>query len=388
MTIKEIRAFEVDLKRARKPTGPYQRGGRQPAAPTERYERYRGNRGAAGPGWKQCACVMTTADGTVGFGLTSYAGPVTSIINDHFRDHLIGQSVMATEKLYDVMTRISAAYGSSGLTACAISAVDLALWDAKGKCLGVPVYELLGGPQKERIPCYATGFDVEWYRELGFQAFKLPNPFGPEDGIAGIRQTEEMVAAARDTIGPDAELMLDCWMALDVDYTVRLGEALRPYRLTWIEDYLLPDDLAGFVEVRRRLPGQSLATGEHWYLARPFSFAAEQRLVDYFQPDLMWAGGISACLRICHIAEAAGIAVAPHGGMNLPYGQHLALAMPAVTWGERSGGVSPPGVPLADTVALPGTPVIEDGYLVPGDAPGFGIQIDGDWLEKVTVDRR
>ena len=90
-------------------------------------------------------------------------------------------------------------------------------------------------------------------------------------------------------------------------------------------------------------------------------------------------------MRICHIAEAAGIAVAPHGGMNTPYGQHLAMAMPAVTWGERSSGVSSPGVPLAETVALPGTPVIEDGYLVPRDAPGFGIDLDDDWLAKVTV---
>ena len=113
--------------------------------------------------------------------------------------------------------------------------------------------------------------------------------------------------------------------------------------------------------------------------------AAGRRLVDYFQPDLQWAGGISACVRICHIAEAAGIAVAPHGGMNTPYGQHLAMAMPAVTWGERSSGVSSPGVPLAETVALPGTPVIEDGYLVPRDAPGFGIDLDDDWLAKVTV---
>ncbi len=385
MTIKDVRAFPVDLGRGIKRSGPYQRGGRQPAAPTERYARYRGARTKASPGWKQCACLVTLDDGTVGLGLAGFAGPVASIVNDHFRGHLVGEPVTATEKLYDVMVRISAAYGGGGVTAHAISAVDLALWDAKGKCLGVPVYALLGGPQKERIPCYATGFDLEWYRELGFRGFKLPNPYGPEDGTEGIRRTEEMVAAARDTLGPDAELMLDCWMALDVEYAVRLGEALRPYRLRWIEDYLLPDDMAGFADVRRRLPGQSLATGEHWYLARPFAEAAERRLVDYFQPDLQWAGGISACVRICHIAEAAGIAVAPHGGMNTPYGQHLAMAMPAVTWGERSSGVSPPGVPLAETVALPGTPVIEDGYLVPRDAPGFGIDLDDDWLAKVTV---
>ena len=88
MKIKAIRAFEVDLKRARKSTGPLRRGGRQPAAPTERYARYRGARSKAGPGWKQCACLVTLDDGTVGLGLAGFAGPVASIINDHFRGHL------------------------------------------------------------------------------------------------------------------------------------------------------------------------------------------------------------------------------------------------------------------------------------------------------------
>ena len=184
------------------------------------------------------------------------------------------------------------------------------------------------------------------------------------------------MAGAREMIGPDKALMLDCWMALDVDYTVRLAERLRPYRLRWIEDYLLPDDREGFMQVRQRLPWQTLATGEHWYLPQRFAQAANERPVDVWQPDPLWVGGVSACLRICHIAEGAGVEVIPHGGMNSPYGQHLAFAMPAVTWGERSGGVSPPGVPLAEMVTLPGTAVIEDGYLVPSDAPGFGIEVD------------
>ena len=137
--------------------------------------------------------------------------------------------------------------------------------------------------------------------------------------------------------------MLDCWLSLDVEYTVRLAELLRPYRLKWLEDYLIPEDFEGFAEVRQRLPWQTLATGEHWYMPLPFSMAASQRYVDIFQPDVLWAGGITSCVRICHLAEAAGISVITHGGMNYPYGQHLAFAMPAIAWGERSEGVSPPG---------------------------------------------
>lgn len=386
MNIRDIRAFTVDLSRARKAVkSSLQRKGRQPAGPMDRYPDYRGSRSAAGPSWPSAACIVEADDGSFGLGITQQSGPILPIINDHFRSLLAGQPVMATEKCYDLMVRASAAYGSQGAAGFAISAVDLALWDLKGKLLGRPVYELLGGPQKKHIDCYATGFDIEWYLELGFKAVKLPMPYGPDDGIDGLNRADEMVAETRATIGDDIELMLDCWMALDVEYAVRLGETLRPYRLKWLEDYLMPHDLGGFAAVRRRLPAQGLATGEHWYLAEPFLYAAEHRLVDIFQPDIKWCGGMSAAVRICHIAEAAGLTAAPHGAMNDPYGQHLVFAMPAARWGERSSGVSPPGVPLAEMVELPGTAVIEDGCLTPSDAPGFGIDVDQAWMDRVAV---
>ena len=112
--------------------------------------------------------------------------------------------------------------------------------------------------------------------------------------------------------------------------------------------------------------------------------AASRGLVDILQPDVLWAGGITCGMRICHIAEAAGLSVITHAGMNYPYGQHLAFAMPAIPWGERSEGVSPPGVPLEEMVALPGTAVIKDGYLVPSDAPGFGLEVTKEWLEDAA----
>jgi L-rhamnonate dehydratase len=272
----------------------------------------------------------------------------------------------------------------------AISAVDVALWDLKGKLLKRPVYELLGGPQKDRVFCYASntildyGFEesVRWCMELGFKATKVFITHGPDEGIDGLRKNEEMVAKAREIVGPDVELAVDCWMSLDVEYTVRLLEALRPYRIKWLEDYLMPEDLEGYARVRQRVPGQTLATGEHWYTPYPFIAAASRGLVDILQPDLLWAGGITCGVRICHIAEAAGMSVITHGGMNYPYGQHVAMAMPAIPWGERSEGVSPPGVPLEEMVALPGTAVIKDGYVRPSDAPGFGLEVTREWLES------
>ncbi|MCB0091447.1 MAG: hypothetical protein KDE54_26335, partial [Caldilineaceae bacterium] len=263
--------------------------------------------------------------------------------------------------------------------------IDCALWDLKGKLLQRPVYELLGGPQKDKIFCYASGFDQEWYMELGFKATKLFTPWGPSHGLEGMFKLEELVATTRDKIGYNVELALDAWTAFDPEFTVRLVERLRPYQLKWMEDYIQADDLMGYEAIRQRIPWQTLATGEHWYLPTIFAAAASKRLVDIFQPDVLWCGGITAAVKICHIAEAHNISVICHGGMNYPYGQHLSFAMPAVIWGEKSEGVSAPGVPLAEMIKLPGTAVIKDGYLVPSDAPGFGLEIDEAWIESMTV---
>ncbi|MBC7235123.1 MAG: L-rhamnonate dehydratase [Chloroflexi bacterium] len=343
--------------------------------------------------WLRLLCLVTAEDGTRGVGMTIHGDPVQHIIEDQFAPLLIGQDAMATEKLWDMMNRTALPYSSGGLASYAISAVDTALWDLKGKLLGRPVYELLGGPQKERIFCYASNTDLSygleaslsWFLELGFKAVKIFAAHGPWEGIEGLRKEEERVARAREIVGDDVELAFDCWMSFDIDYAVRLAEVLRPYRLKWIEDILNPEDHEGYRHLRQRLPYQPLATGEHWYTPFPFARAAAERLLDILQPDVLWAGGISGCLRICHLAEAFGLSVITHGGMNFPYGQHLAFAMPTIPWGERSETVAAPGVPLEEMVHLPGTPVIREGYLVPSDAPGFGLEIDERWLEKVAL---
>jgi len=392
MKIRSIRAAIIDLPQ--QPTT-MPRVPKQPTngfiSPMARYPEFRKPDWTAA--WKRVACVVTAEDGTWGLGVTLHAGPVERIINDHFAPLLTGQNCLATEKLWDVMGRAASPYGVPGLTSYAISAVDTALWDLKGKLLGRPVYELLGGPQKERIPCYASTTDlsygvensIAWFLELGFKAIKVFLPYGPEDGLAGMRRNEEIVARAREQVGDDVELMVDAWMSLNVEYVVRLTEALRPYRIKWLEDYLPPDDLDSYFKVRQRLPGATLATGEHWYSIGPFALAASHGLVDILQPDVLWVGGITAAVRICHLAEAHGLTVISHAGMNYPYGQHLAYAMPAIPWGERSEGVAPPGVPLEEMVTLPGTAPIKDGFLVPSDAPGFGLEVTQEWLERAAV---
>ena len=392
MKIKSVKAIEVDVA-PRPKTQP--RVSKLDTdgfvSPMQRYPELK--RSDWGNNWKRTACVVTAEDGTWGFGLTLHSGVTVPLINDHIGPLIEGENCMATERIWDLMQKATAPYGTAGVSSFAISAVDNALWDLKGKLLDKPVYELIGGPQKEKIFVYASNTDISygtensiaWFLELGFKAVKLFLREGPDAGLAGLNRTEQLVAQTREQVGPDIEIAVDCWMSMNTDYMVRLAEQLRPYKIKWLEDYVLPEDTDSYFNLRKRIPFQTLATGEHWYSIHPFAFAASHGLVDIFQPDLQWVGGITAGIKICHLAEAHGLTVIPHASSNYPYGQHLAYAMPSVMWAERSEGVAPPGVPLEELVVLPGTPVIKDGFLTPSDAPGFGHEFDLDWIEERAI---
>lgn len=349
------------------------------ANPMSRYPKVKRHRRLWRPGWEEVWCQVIAEDGAWGIGSTINGRVTAAIIEDHLAPQLVGEDCLAIDKLADMMFRLTKPYGTPGLASYAISAIDLALWDLRGKLLGQPVYRLLGGAQKERIFCYATGNDVDWYQELGFRAFKLACPYGPADGLAGLAKNEEFVAAARQQIGDECELMLDCWMAFDVEYSVRLAERLRPYRLKWLEECLIPEDFAAHQALRQRLPWQTLTTGEHWYTHLPFQWAAHQRVVDILQPDINWCGGLSTCQKIATAADAAGLSVILHAGGNQPFGQHFSIATACVPWLECFVA-TPPGVPLSEGWRLPGQPIPQDGWLAPSDAPGFGLEIPESWL--------
>ncbi len=354
------------------------------AGPMSRHARFKHEHSVWRPSWPGVGCLVTASDGNWGFGITRHASPVIPIIETHLAPLLVGEPALATERLWDMMARMASPYSAAGLAAHAISAIDLALWDLKGKVLKQPVWSLIGGPSRPHIDCYATGGDTDWHMELGFRATKLPCPYGPADGLAGQHANEDLVAETRDLIGHEAELMLDCWMGFDIEYTVRLAERLRPYDLRWMEDCLIPEDLDGHDALRRRLPWSGLAAGEHWYMPAPFLHAVARRSVDVLQPDITWAGGLTACLRIAAIADAAGMGVIPHAGMNTPYGQHFGLAVPCASMGEFFLGTAP-GVPLEETRLFPGMAVPRDGRLVPSDAPGFGLGVTLDGLASMRA---
>jgi L-rhamnonate dehydratase len=382
MKIKKIEAMRLNMPRKEpktKPRRPSWADDAEVANPMSKFPEFKRYRASWLPRWENVWVKVTAEDGTYGLGPCSYGRPVAAIIEDHFAKLLVGQDCLAIERCWDMMFRMSKPYGTVGLASVAISGVDLALWDLAGKLLGKPVYELLGGPVCDRIFAYATGNDTDWQLELGFKAVKLACPYGPADGLWGLRENEKLVARTRELVGDDVEIMLDCYMAFDVEYTVRLAERLRPYRLKWIEEYLIPEDLDGHLAVRERLPWQTLATGEHMFTPWPFKYLIEHRAVDILQPDMLWVGGLTACKQIAEMANVAGLTVILHGGGMYPQGLHLTCAMPNMPWAEF-GIWSAPGVPLEECQWMPGASLPKDGWLAVKDAPGFGMEIDEAWL--------
>jgi L-rhamnonate dehydratase len=264
--------------------------GAEVANPMSRYPRYRALRDSWRGKFDAVGVLVTADDGSWGFGTTVFGPATTGLINDHLGPLLAGENPMAIDRLFDMMMRISSPYSPAGLASYAISAIDLALWDLKGRVLNMPVYELAGGPARERQYCYSTGNDTDWHMELGFTATKLACPYGAADGLDGLRRNEDLVAKTRDLIGPDVELMLDCWMAFDVEFAVRLAERLRPYGLKWIEDCLIPEDMPSHQALRERLPWMTLTGGEHWYT--PYAFFQGARDVPLPWPKMVWPGNV------------------------------------------------------------------------------------------------
>lgn len=378
MKIKQIKTVKVNFPARTPPPGSRDSWWvhDEVANPMSRYPHVKRLRRMWMPGWEAAHVQVTAENGEYGLAPLLSARVLQPLI-EHFNEQLAGQDCMAIERLADMMFRLTKPQGTPGLASYAISAVDVALWDLKGKLLEVPVYSLLGGPVRDRIFCYATGNDVDWYRQLGFRAFKLACPYGPADGWDGIRRNEDFVGRARQIIGDDCELMLDCWMAFDVDYTVRLAEVLRPYRLRWLEECLVPEDLDGHIRLRQRLPWMTLATGEHWYTHYTFQWAIQNKVADILQPDILWCGGLSTANKIAAAADGAGLSVMLHAGGNTPYGQHFSIARPSVPWLECFIG-TPIGAPLEGVWGMPGQAVPRDSWLTPTDAPGFGLHIAED----------
>jgi L-rhamnonate dehydratase len=326
---------------------------------------------------------IETESGEIGIGI-SHGGEIGgAIVERHLARFLVGSDPRDVERIWDQMWRSTLYYGRKGLAVCAISAVDLALWDLCGKLRDEPVYKVLGGATKGAIPCYVTGVQPARYKELGFFGAKLPLPHGPADGREGLKANVELVARARDEVGPDFDLMLDCYMALDVPYTIELANALQPYRVRWIEEPLPPDDYDGHARIKAACPWQRITTGEHEFTRYGFRELIARSCVDILQPDLTWVGGITEARKIVAMAAAHDLPVVPHG--SGVFSSHFQMAFTNTPFQEVLA-MSPDGmeiVPLWGEL-FTGDPIPEQGMIRPPDRPGWGITLDRSRVTRVA----
>ena len=352
------------------------------ANPMSLYPPYKERRSSWGPRWGPEVLVrIATDDGLEGIGGPAPA-PAQPLIEAHLARLLVGQDPFNIELLWDQMFRASLPYGRKGLPIMAISAVDIALWDLLGKAQGQPVWRLLGGATKDTTPVYCTGNDVATYQRLGFRRFKLAMPYGPADGWEGMKGNIALVEGAREVAGPDADIMLDCYIAWSVEYTVQMARLLEPYRICWIEECLPPDDYDGYAELTAKITSTTVATGEHEYTRWGFKELIARRCCHILQPDLAWVGGITEARKIAAMASAWGLDVIPHGGGLQPWAVHFIAATvncPLAEWVVRGN----PGEANPLHLAYPyldGAPYPEGGAIRPTDLPGIGVSVNEDWF--------
>jgi len=345
------------------------------ANPMSGHPAYREKRSSWGIGLLGAIVVeLETEAGVTGVATGSGGSPAAWIVQHHFARFLIGQDARNINLIWDQMYRASLPYGRKGVPVMAISTVDLALWDLVGKIRGEPVVNLIGGRARSEITFYCTTPEPAAIKELGFWGAKVPLPHGPHDGDAGLRANLDFLAHHRAAVGPGYPLMVDCYMALNVPYAIRLAELARPLDIRWWEEVLSPEDNDGYREIRRAHPDLTWTTAEHEYTRYGFRQLIAERLVDILQPDVMWVGGLTETLRIAAHAAAYDMQVIPHG--SGPYSYHFIASQTGPAFCEYVAA-SPDGRSIQPVFGdlFVGEPLPGQGRLTLSDAPGFGMEL-------------
>lgn len=327
-------------------------------------------------------------------GAVGLFGPIFDetavLIERKLAPYLVGQDPMAGEYLWDLLYRQDR-HARAGYEMIAISAVDNALWDLRGKLMAQPVYRLLGGPSRQRVPCYASmlgsSLEPERVREraqamvaAGFGGQKWFFRYGPGDGLAGMDRNVALAHTVREAVGPQVELMFDCWMGWDATYALRLLERIADVRPRWVEEPVPPDRVGDLALIRRegRVP---VATGEHEYTRWGFLRLLQADAVDVIQADPDWCGGISELVKIVTLASAYGRQVVPHGH-SVAAAVHVVAAMPPATCPLAEYLVR--HVPAKQHFAL--KPLVpENGSIALPTTPGLGLDLDPDKIERRVV---
>jgi L-rhamnonate dehydratase len=335
-----------------------------------------------------------TDDGFVGLGNAALAPQVTKqVIDLYLKPLLIGQDPWDIERLWQHMYRKTMAFGRKGIGMVAISAVDIALWDLLGKSAKQPVYRLLGGRTKARIPVYASRLysvelsalaaEAQRYKSEGYGAMKLRFGWGPADGAAGMQRNLKLVQTVREAVGSGIDVMADAYMGWTLDYAKRMLPLLEPYDLRWLEEPVIPDDIQGYAELKSR--GQiPIAGGEHEFTIYGFGELIEARALDYIQFDTNRVGGITQARKISALAEAHSVPVIPHAGQMHNY--HIVMASLNSPMAEY--------FPVVDVEVgnelfwyiFHGEPKAKDGYVQLDDnTPGLGLTLNESGLEQFEV---
>jgi L-alanine-DL-glutamate epimerase-like enolase superfamily enzyme len=353
-----------------------------------------------------CLVEIDTDTGLTGLGeakvgagnLGNYAATVT-LIHEELAPVLVGRDPRDITALWEAMYNGTRAHyvkregrtfpiiGRRGVTISAISGVDIALWDLLGKSLGQPLWRLLGGRFRDKIPAYASGGwapvgrigkQLATYVERGHRAVKMRvglQDLSVDDSAARVREV-------RETLGPEIGIMVDAHGTWSVREAQRFARKVEDCDLAWLEEPVSADNVRGQAEVRAStdIP---IASGESEQTRFAFRDLIEARAVDILQPDVAIAGGITETLRICALAATHGLTVAPHlwgGAILFASGLHLAAAIPCVTMLELTRGENPL---LNELVHDPFD--LREGLVYVSDAPGLGITLDREFARSITV---
>ena len=341
---------------------------------------------------------IETDAGITGYGEVDSLPPVVKAIIDAPPSHaiasglrhlLLGENPLEIDRLWQKLYRGSIYYGRQGPAIHAISGIDIALWDIKGKALGEPIHRLLGGPHRAAIRAYASTLMPETPDDTadvvaglvgrGFRAVKLGwGPFGRDADL-----DVALVRAARAAASDEVDLMFDIGLGWpNADHAIRQVRRFEEFHPYWVEEPLWPDDVAGYRKLADAVETR-IACGEEDATRWGFAQLMERGNVDVIQPDVTRAGGISECLRIAQLAELQGVAMVPHAwstGIIKAASLHLLGAMPNATFLEYCVQETA----LNQLLTVERFPIV-DGMVALPDRPGLGIEIDEDVVRRYAV---
>ncbi len=351
---------------------------------------------------------VDTDEGITGWGeVTTYPGPVANramvAMIGQVSDFLAGENANEFERLWQKIFRSFTYVGTRGATTAMISGIDIALWDIRGKELGLPIYELLGGPVRDRIALYTHPpeprtipdaiADAQQIIDAGYEAFKFDPMMrfipGGNDGFMdgqlsreGIATSDEIVGAVRDAIGPDIEILIDAHGMYNVPTAIELANRLAKHDIHWFEEPVPVESYSALRQVRREIPVK-ISVGERLHTRWEFVNIFENNLADFVMPDVTWTGGITELKKISTMAEAYYVPVSPHdasGPVNVLAGAHVMMTTPNFYKLETSRY----DLSAYDVFIEPGLDIRNGDLYVP-DTPGLGVEMDMDYMRAHVV---